>query len=85
VSDKQFQTLVFSSPSLQQGVTYTVDYAHRKRQREGRLYTGGGYISGTLYTSFTVSNAVTYAGASAGGQMGDGQFGRGRPAGGQRK
>ncbi len=86
VSDKQFQTLVFSSPSLQQGVTYTVDYggAVNGSEKDG-LYTGGGYISGPVYTSFTVSNAVTYAGASAGGQMGGGQFGGGRPAGGQRK
>jgi hypothetical protein len=60
---KQYQTLVFSSSELEPGFTYDV-YLEGSSDGEASdgLYQGGSYTSGTKYTSFTVSDIVTWLG-----------------------
>jgi hypothetical protein len=60
---KEYQTLVFSSSALERGATYAV-YLGGSSSGEvsDGLYEGGSYKSGTEYTSFTVSNVVTWIG-----------------------
>lgn len=63
---KQYQSLVFSSPELERGVTYDV-YVGGTSGAEVKdgLYREGNYASGTQYASFTVSGAVTRIGGRA--------------------
>jgi hypothetical protein len=60
---KEYQTLVFSSSELEDGATYDV-YLGGSSSGEASdgLYQGGSYTSGTEYTSFTVSDVVTWIG-----------------------
>ena len=60
---KQYQTLVFSSPDLERGPTYDVYLGGSSGgEASDGLYQGGSYTSGTEYTSFTVSDTVTWIG-----------------------
>jgi hypothetical protein len=64
---KTFQSLVFSSPELTQGVSYEVYYGGTSDGTEtDGLYEDGTYTSGTLQTEFTVSGAVTQIGNARG-------------------
>ena len=60
---KQYQTLVFSASELEDGSTYSVylggNYAGKASDG---LYQDGSYTPGTEYTSFTVSDVVTWIG-----------------------
>lgn len=84
---KQYQSVVFSSPELENGRTYTV---YVGGSASGTLtdgvYSGGSYADGTPVTTLTIASMVTGAGATGGmfsGRTGtrplDGDFG-GRPA-----
>ncbi len=60
---KNIQSIVFSSPALQQGNTYEI-YTGGSYSVEGvdGIYTDGTYSGGTKATSITLSNMVTSAG-----------------------
>jgi hypothetical protein len=62
---KQFQSVVFSFPSLALGSTYEV---YVRGSCTGTitdgLYSGGTYTPGTKYTTFTISTMVTRIGQS---------------------
>ena len=71
VPAKDYQSLAFSSAALTNGETYTVSIGGSVTGSEtGGLYQDGVYTSGTQYTTFTLSGAVTVVGN--GGQMGGG-------------
>ena len=57
---KNYQSLVFSSPELQSGTSYTVYYggSHSGTEKDG-LYSEGTYSPGTTFANFSVSGAVT--------------------------
>ncbi len=78
---KAYQSVLFSSPALQNGETYTlyVGGSASGAATDG-LYTGGMYTAGSQVTSFTISSIVT--GATGGGFRGPG--GGMRPGGGTR-
>jgi hypothetical protein len=60
---KQYQSLVFSSSELKRGSTYEVYFGGSSDgEASDGLYTEGSYTSGTQYTSFTVSDVVTWIG-----------------------
>lgn len=60
---KQYQTLVFSSPELRDGITYDVYLGGSAAGEAGDgLYRDGSYTPGTEITSFTVSDVVTWMG-----------------------
>lgn len=68
---KDYQSLAFSSAALKNGETYTVTTGGSATGSElGGLYQDGTYTSGTQYTTFTISSAVTIVGT--GGGMGGG-------------
>jgi hypothetical protein len=60
---KRYQSLAFSSSELEPGSTYDL-YLGGSSDGEvsDGLYQGGSYTSGTEYTSFTVSDVVTWIG-----------------------
>lgn len=64
---KAYQSVVFSSPELKNGETYTV---YTGGQSSGTaidgLYTGGTYTPGTQAANFTISSIVTGGGAGGG-------------------
>jgi hypothetical protein len=64
---RRYQSVVFSMPSLSLGSTYDVYVggSHTGTVKDG-LYSGGTYIPGTKYTSFTISAKVTRIGPSGG-------------------
>lgn len=63
--DKSFQSVTFSSAILRSGETYEVYYGGSSNgSADAGLYQDGAYISGTLYTSFTISGIVTGIGSS---------------------
>ncbi|MCB9451414.1 MAG: carbohydrate-binding domain-containing protein [Anaerolineaceae bacterium] len=70
---KAYQSIVFASPALVTGMSYTV---YLGGSSDGLavdgLYQGGNYTSGTEYTSFTVSSNVTQFGGM-GGMRGPGR------------
>jgi hypothetical protein len=79
-STKTYQSLLFSSPELMDGVTYDI-YAGGSVSgtlTDG-IASGGVYAQGVLVDSLTIADVVTTAGA-AGGQFGGGRGGF--PAGG---
>lgn len=57
---RNYLTMVFSSPALVKGATYTIykSGSSTGTQQDG-LYNGGAYSPGTLVSTFTVSNPVT--------------------------
>jgi hypothetical protein len=62
---KQYQSVIFSMPGLSWGSTYDVYIggSHTGTIKDG-LYSGGTYIPGTKYTSFTITSKVTRLGPS---------------------
>ena len=62
---KRYQSIVFSMPDLSLGSTYDVYIggSHTGTIQDG-LYSGGTYIPGTKYTSFTITSKVTRIGPS---------------------
>ena len=80
---KAYQSVMFSSPALQNGETYTV-YAGGTSSGTATdgLYAGGTYTPGSQVASFTISSIVTGGGAGGGfGGPGGGQ----PPGGGNRR
>ncbi len=77
---KEFQTIVFSSPELDNGETYVVytGGSNSGTAADG-LFSGGEYSGGKQVASFTISSMVTGGGA---GMMG-GPGGMGGPEGGR--
>jgi hypothetical protein len=60
---KAYQSIVFSSPELVNGATYTVAYGGTSTgTATDGLYQDGTYSAGTEYTSFTVAAVVTTIG-----------------------
>jgi hypothetical protein len=68
---KAYQSVVLSSPELENGGTYVV-YAGGSSTGTGTdgLYSNGDYSGGTQATSFTISGMVTGAGSQMGGFRG---------------
>ncbi|MBE2183599.1 MAG: carbohydrate-binding domain-containing protein [Anaerolineae bacterium] len=60
---KAFQSVVFSSPELTQGVTYDI-YSGGSSSgiATDGLYADGAYTPGTLFETVTITNSVTYVG-----------------------
>jgi len=71
VPTKEYQSVVLSSPELENGSTYTVYSGGSSTgiATDG-LYSDGTYTAGTQVTSFTISGIVTGAGAFGGGFQG---------------
>jgi hypothetical protein len=73
---KQFQSLLLSSPALENGVTYTVYAGGSVTGTENdSLYVDGIYTPGTEVATFTISSAVTLAGSANTGFFGGGPGG----------
>ena len=76
---KQYRSLIVSSPELQQGKSYSIyTDGSNSGEEQGGLYTGGSYSGGTLLEECTLSETVTTIGSSA-GMGGMGGMGGGRP------
>jgi hypothetical protein len=57
---KRYESVVFSSPELQNGTTYNVYFNGSSTGTEtDGLYEGGAYSPGTLYRTFTINSMVT--------------------------
>jgi hypothetical protein len=77
---KAYQSVVFSSPALKNGETYTVYVGGTSSgMATDGLYAGGTYTPGSQVTSFTISSIVT--GGGAGGGFGSPGQMPGRPGG----
>ncbi|MFN2220351.1 MAG: carbohydrate-binding domain-containing protein [Anaerolineae bacterium] len=74
VPTKAYQSVVFSSPDLENVETYVV-YAGGESTGTATdgLYAGGNHSGGTQVTSFTISGMVTGAGSQMGGFRGGGR------------
>jgi hypothetical protein len=74
---KEYQSVLLSSPELQNGATYVVysGGSSTGTVTDG-LYSGGKYTAGTQVASFTISSIVTGAGSSRGGFPGDARRGK---------
>lgn len=73
---KQFQSLLVSSPDLENGATYTVFAGGNATGTEtDSLYADGTYTPGTEVVTFTISSAVTVAGSANAGFFGGGPGG----------
>jgi hypothetical protein len=74
VPTREYQSVVLSSPELENGSTYVVysGGSSTGTVADG-LYSGGAYAAGTQVASFTISSMVTGAGASGRGFRGGGQ------------
>jgi hypothetical protein len=68
---REYQSVVLSSPALENGSTYVVysGGSSTGTVTDG-LYSDGTYAAGTQVASFAISSVVTYAGASGGGFRG---------------
>ncbi len=63
---KRYQSLAFSSPDLEDGASYLVYIGGSSTgTADNGLYQDGTYSGGTLYTTFSVSGAVTYLGSGS--------------------
>jgi hypothetical protein len=80
VPTKEYQSVVLSSPALENGLTYVIysGGSSTGTVTDG-LYSGGTYTPGSQVTSFTISSIVTGADSSWGGFPGG--PGGGRPGG----
>jgi hypothetical protein len=79
---KDFQSILYSSPDLQNGMTYNLYIGGSSSGiTVDGLYTDGLYTAGNQIVSFTVSGVVTKLG-TAGSPMGGGKGGRGGGPGG---
>jgi hypothetical protein len=60
---KPYQSIVFSSPALQEGQPYQLYYGGQvEGEATDGLYADGPYTTGTEYASFTISGALTQVG-----------------------
>ena len=72
---REYASVVFSSPDLQNGSSYTIfSGGNSTGGTTDGLYSGGTYTAGQQVSNFTISSAVTMSGAAAGG-FGGGQGG----------
>jgi hypothetical protein len=71
VPTKEYQSVLLSSPELENGSTYVVYSGGRSvgTVTDG-LYSGGTYTAGTQVARFTISSIVAGAGSSTGGFRG---------------
>ncbi len=68
VSTKEYQSVLLSSPELENGSTYVVySGGSSSGTVSDGLYSGGAFSGGTQVTSFTITSVVTGAGSSTGG------------------
>jgi hypothetical protein len=68
VPTKEYQSVLLSSPELENGSTYVVySGGSSTGPATDGLYADGTYTAGTQVTSFTIAGTVTGAGSSAGG------------------
>jgi hypothetical protein len=68
VPTKQYQSVLLSSPELENGLTYVVySGGSSSGTATDGVYSGGTYGGGTQVTSMTISSMVTGAGSSTGG------------------
>jgi hypothetical protein len=68
VPTKAYQSVVLSSPELENGETYVVYVGGSSSGTvSDGLYSGGSYSGGTQVTSFTISGTVTGSGSQMGG------------------
>jgi uncharacterized membrane protein YhiD involved in acid resistance len=68
VPTKEYQSVVLSSPELENGVTYVVySGGNSNGTAVDGVYSGGAYTAGTQVASFTISSMVTGGGATMGG------------------
>jgi hypothetical protein len=71
VPTKAYQSVVLSSPGLENGATYLVYFGGSSTGTVADgLYSGGTYTGGTQVSSFTISSMVTGAGSLRGGFFG---------------
>ena len=74
VPTKQYQSVLLSSPNLENGSSYVVySGGSSSGASTDGLFTGGSHTGGTQVASFTISGMVTGAGSSAGGFRGGGR------------
>lgn len=65
---KSYQSLIFSSPELATGKTYSVYYGGSSSGSESDgLYSGGSYTAGTLFKTVTPTSVITTVGTASGG------------------
>ena len=84
VPTKAYQSVVFSSPELENGETYVIYSGGSSTGTvTDSLYSGGAYTPGTQVASLTITGMVTGASAGWGGFPGGG--GRMPPGGGGRR
>jgi hypothetical protein len=77
VPAKQYQSVLLSSPELENGSAYTLySGGSSSGTVSDSLYSGGTYNGGTQVASFTIVSMVTSAGSPAGGFRGGGPGGR---------
>ena len=77
---KEYQSLLLSSPELQDGMTYTVYTGGSSTgSSEDGLFVDGRYTPGTEVFSFTPSSAVTLAGSANAGFLGGRPGNQGAP------
>ena len=63
---KSYASILFSSPDLAQGTTYTLNLGGSATGTSvGGLYTDGTYSGGTEYGGFTQSSVVTMLGGQS--------------------
>ena len=85
VPTKAYQSVVLSSPELENGSTYTVySGGNSTGTVTDGLYAGGTYTAGTQVTDFAISSIVTGAGSYS-GRFPGGAGGNMRPPGGGRR
>jgi len=80
VPTKEYQSVLLSSPELENGETYVVytGGSSTGTMTDG-LYAAGGYTAGTEVASLTLSSVVTTGGVQGGGPGGGGPPPGGRP------
>jgi hypothetical protein len=65
---KQYQSVLLSSPELENGLTYVLDSGSSSSgDLTDGMYSGGTYSGGTQVASFTITSVVTTAGSATGG------------------
>jgi hypothetical protein len=74
VPAKQYQSVLLSSPELENGSTYVVySGGGSSGTASDGLYSGGSYSGGTQVASFTITSMVTSSGLAVGGFGGAGR------------
>lgn len=74
---KPYQSVVFSSPDLQKGGTYTISIGGKATgSATDGLYSSGSYTGGSQAASLTISSIITTYGSAGMGGFGGGRPGR---------